>query len=148
VGGGYDIEYLVDSSPAAAAEAARATSKLLTGLEGPLTEQDLLIIKHILKTAETIAVDECRLGRASSSHISLAKLLQAYETVLPQHGLMAQEDTHYYRILLKLTLDPNHDWWQRFHKEQKLWARWGILDLLVAVQPCAAVCTRVCDDLQ
>ncbi len=125
VGGGYDIEHLLaaSSSPVAAAQAAAASvGKLLTGLEGPLTEQDLLIIKHILKTAEATAVDDCQSGRCSSGpRISLARLLQAYDAVLPQHGLVPQEDTHYYRILLKLTLDPNSDWWQRFHNEQRLW---------------------------
>jgi protein SFI1 len=127
VGGGYEIDYLPGSSPGAAAaaaqEAAAAADQLLSGLEGPLSEQDLLIIRHILKAAEAAAVQECRLRRASSSHISLAQLLQAYETVLPQHGLLPQEDTHYYRILLKLGLDPNHDWWQRFHKERQAWSR-------------------------
>lgn len=123
MGGGYDIEYLADSSPAAAAEAAASAGKLLSGLSGPLNEQDLLIIKHILNTAEVAAVEECHSGRASNSQLSLSKLLQAYEAVLPQHGLLPQEDTHYYRILLKLALDPNHDWWQRFQREQKLWNR-------------------------
>lgn len=98
--------------------------KLLTGLEGPLTEQDLLIVKHILKTAQATAVEDFQSGRCTSNpRISLARLLQAYDAVLPQHGLVPQEDTHYYRILLKLTLDPSNDWWQRFHKEQKLWSK-------------------------
>lgn len=127
VGGGYDIEYLLESStsPAAAAQAAAASvGKLLTGLEGPLTEQDLLIVKHILQTAEATAVEDFQSGRCTSNpRISLARLLQAYDAVLPQHGLVPQEDTHYYRILLKLTLDPSNDWWQRFHKEQKLWSK-------------------------
>ena len=125
VGGGYEIDYLAAvSSPAAATQAAAASvGKLLTGLEGPLTEQDLLIVKHILKTAEATAVEDCQSGRSSSSHVSLARLLQAYEAVLPLHGLVPQEDAHYYRILLKLTLDPHNDWWQRFHTEQRLWSK-------------------------
>lgn len=122
MGGGYDI-FLASSHDAAAAEAAASAGKLLQGLEGPLTEQDLLVIRHILKTAEAAAVVECQSGHASSSNITLAKLLQAYEAVLPQHGLLPQGDTHYYRILLKLTLDPNHDWWSRFQKERKQWNR-------------------------
>lgn len=110
---------------AAAAEASASAGRLLQGLEGPLCEQDLLIIRHILRTADLTAVKDCESGHATSSRITLAKLLQAYEVVLPQHGLLPQEDTHFYRILLKLTLDPNHDWWQRFHKETKLWSRCG-----------------------
>lgn len=127
VGGGYEIVYLPGSPCAAAAAAqaaAAAADQLLTsGLKGPLSEQDLLIIRHIIKAAEAAAVQDCRVRRASSSHISLAQLLQAYETVLPQHGLLPQEDTHYYCILLKLGLDPDHDWWQRFHRERQAWSR-------------------------
>lgn len=99
---------------------------MLQGLEGPLSAEDLLIIKHILKTAEAAAVADAQGGQSSgisSCSITLSKLLQAYEDVLPQHGLFPAEDVYYYRILLKLTLDPNHDWWRRFHKERKLWTR-------------------------
>jgi hypothetical protein len=121
VGGGYELTFT--GYPAAAEAATSSAGKLLQGLEGPLSEQDLLIIRHILKTAETTAVTECQLGHADTRHISLARLLQAYEAVLPQYGLLAQEDTHYYRILLKLTLDPGNDWWQRFYRERKQWSR-------------------------
>lgn len=124
VGGGYDI-VLAGTNPGAAAAAAASAGKLLQGLEGPLTEQDLLVLKQILKTAEAAVLAEIEAGNPNSAHITLSKLLQAYEEVLPQHGLLPQEDTHYYRILLKLTLDPDHDWWQRFYKERKLYTRWA-----------------------
>jgi hypothetical protein len=88
-----------------------------------LTEQHLLVLKQILKTAEAAVLAEIEAGNPNNAHITLSKLLQAYEEVLPQYGLLPQEDTHYYRILLKLTLDPDHDWWQRFNKERKLYTR-------------------------
>lgn len=129
VGGGYEVHFAEQGSStdtaAAAALAADDAGKLLQGLQGPLTEQDLCIIKHILQHAEGTAVEDARTGRAAGIHIGLAHLLEAYDAVLPQHGLLAQADTHYYRILLKLALDPNHDWWDRFHRECSLWARWG-----------------------
>ena len=33
--------------------------------------------------------------------------------VLRKHSIQAAEDTYYYRLLLKLSLDPNPDWWAK-----------------------------------
>lgn len=37
--------------------------------------------------------------------------------VLPRHGVIPEEDIHYYRILLRLSLDPDPDWWSKFDRE-------------------------------
>ena len=51
------------------------------------------------------------------SQLTLLKLLQAYEAVLKKHNISASEDTYYYRLLLKLSLEPSPDWWGKFHRE-------------------------------
>jgi hypothetical protein len=109
---------------AAAATAASDVGRLLLhGLPGPLGERDLCVIKDILRRAEASAVQDAHAGTAAGGHVNLARLLEAYDAVLPQHGLAPAEDTHYYRILLKLALGPNNDWWERFAQECSAWAR-------------------------
>lgn len=49
--------------------------------------------------------------------LTLLKLLQAYAAVLRKHSINASEDTYYYRLLLKLSLEPSPDWWGKFHRE-------------------------------
>ena len=46
--------------------------------------------------------------------ITLMELLSAYEAVLGGHGILVAEDSYYYRLLLKLNLDPGLDWWTKF----------------------------------
>ncbi len=54
---------------------------------------------------------------AGSGIVTLQSVLQAYEHVLPRHGVKADEDTYYYRLLLKLSLDPALDWWIKLNRE-------------------------------
>lgn len=92
------------------------------GADGPYSDYDLSIIEEILKLAEaSTKADYCR-GK-SSAVITLVKLLKAYEAVLPRHSIVPEEDIYYYRILLKLSLDPNPDWWAKFSKECLINAR-------------------------
>ena len=44
---------------------------------------------------------------------------QAYESVLQQHGIEPEEDTDYYRFLLKLSLDPDPNWWVKYEREKQ-----------------------------
>ena len=37
-------------------------------------------------------------------------MLKFYEATLRREGLSPEEDTHLYRFLLQLSLDPNPDW--------------------------------------
>ena len=46
--------------------------------------------------------------------VTLMELLSAYEAVLGRHGVQVAEDSYYYRLLLKLSLDPGLDWWTKF----------------------------------
>ena len=48
--------------------------------------------------------------------VTLLKLLRAYDEVLTARGLDAEADTHYYRLLLQLSLDPSPDWWERLRR--------------------------------
>ena len=49
--------------------------------------------------------------------MTLQAVLQAYEQILPRHGVKPDEDTHYYRLILKLSLDPALDWWAKLNRE-------------------------------
>lgn len=49
----------------------------------------------------------------------MQRLLRAYEAVLPRHGVRPQDDIYYYRFLLKLSLDPDPDWWAKFDRERE-----------------------------
>jgi hypothetical protein len=55
--------------------------------------------------------------------LSLAHLLEAYDTVLRQHNLVPEEDSHFYRFLLRLSLEPYQNWWDRLYAEQLIYAR-------------------------
>jgi hypothetical protein len=44
-------------------------------------------------------------------------MLQAYQVVLPRHGIIAAEDTYYYRMIITLSLRPESDWWDRLEAE-------------------------------
>ena len=55
--------------------------------------------------------------------VTLLKLLKAYEEVLLLRGIDAESDTHYYRLLLQLSLDSSPDWWGKLHRHAAQWAR-------------------------
>lgn len=50
--------------------------------------------------------------------ISLSLILKSYADVLKEHGIVPEEDTHFYRMVLKLSLDPNSNWKQKLHREK------------------------------
>lgn len=49
----------------------------------------------------------------------LADLLEAYEHVLHKKGIPANEDTHYYGILLKLAVDSLPNFQSRIQQERQ-----------------------------
>jgi protein SFI1 len=59
---------------------------------------------------------------------SLAHVLQAYHRVLSAHSMLAAEDTHYYRLLIALSLRPEPGWWDRLQAQRGRTARQGMLD--------------------
>ncbi|CAL8461840.1 g1371 [Coccomyxa elongata] len=59
--------------------------------------------------------------RQSRWAVSVAHMLQAYLKVLPRHGIIAAEDTHYYRMVITLSLRPEADWWDKLQAESSLW---------------------------
>ena len=54
--------------------------------------------------------------------VTLLKLLKAYEEVLHIRGIDAESDTHYYRLLLQLSLDSSPDWWSKLHRHAAQWS--------------------------
>ena len=49
----------------------------------------------------------------AKSQAGLAHVLRAYDRVLTEHAMQAAEDTHYYRLLIMLSLRPEPGWWDR-----------------------------------
>eukprot|EP00775_Hariotina_reticulata_P009297 gene9297-9462_t len=124
-----DYLYSVAVDQAAALQAlqfSETTLKLLPAADGPYSDYDLSVIEQIILLAEQICQQDYSAGR-SGKELTLAKLLQAYEVVLPKHGVVPGEDVFYYRILLKLSLDPDVSWWSKFDKQLKANRRlWGV----------------------
>ena len=60
-------------------------------------------------------------------------MLKAYEVVLRKHSIQAAEDTYYYRLLLKLSLDPNPDWWAKLAHERELAFRQVLSEVFTSV---------------
>ncbi|GAX75802.1 hypothetical protein CEUSTIGMA_g3245.t1 [Chlamydomonas eustigma] len=88
----------------------------LPGAEYLYSEYDLGIIAEILTTAEYNAQLLVKKGKGNGD-ITLQRLLKAYEVVLPKYQVKPQEDIYYYRFLLKLSLDPEPNWWAKFYRE-------------------------------
>jgi hypothetical protein len=84
---------------------------------GPYSDYDLSIVGEIVRLAEETAQQDYAAGRGSSE-VTLVRLLQAYEAVLPAHGVVPAEDVFYYRLLLKLSLDPNPDWYAKLEQQR------------------------------
>eukprot|EP00854_Cymbomonas_tetramitiformis_P002157 gene2157-2863_t len=74
------------------------------------------ILEDILRLAERTAHEDALNGRGQDS-ITLLRLLKAYDIVLRKNNLIPAEDTFYYRLLLKLSLDPDPDWWAKLERE-------------------------------
>ena len=75
----------------------------------------------ILALAESNARDDAENG-TSDGQVTLLRLLKAYDVVLRQHSIVPEEDTHFYRFLLKLSLDPYPNWWDKLQvRHQCAW---------------------------
>jgi hypothetical protein len=46
--------------------------------------------------------------------------MEAYNLVMREHNLSPEEDTAYYRFLLKLSLDNGKDWWQKYQNIKRI----------------------------
>lgn len=40
--------------------------------------------------------------------------------MLTRYGIATADDTHFYRFLLKLSLDPEPDWWKKFEEAKRV----------------------------
>ncbi|EFJ51807.1 hypothetical protein VOLCADRAFT_87353 [Volvox carteri f. nagariensis] len=82
----------------------------------PYCAYDYAVIAEIIKHADTAVARAYRKGTGSGL-VTLQSILQAYEHILPRHGIKPDEDTYYYRLILKLSLDPEPDWWVKLNRE-------------------------------
>lgn len=103
--------------------AAHATYNALPESVEPYSDYDISILSEILTHAESgthaepNAIAQARRGGKGTGEITLQRLLKSYESVLPKYQVNPHEDIFYYRFLLKLSLDPNPNWWAKFHAE-------------------------------
>eukprot|EP01083_Nonionella_stella_P063478 164931_1 len=82
------------------------------------SNSDLSVISDILRCAERTFLKESPTPPDYAS-FTLLHILKAYAAVLTRRGIDPAEDTHFYRFLLKLSVDPDNDWWSKFDKECK-----------------------------
>ena len=87
------------------------TFKSLPRPTSPYTSDDFEIVRQILAAA-TDSSD-------SDSPVNLPQVLHAYELVLSQYSIDVRHDTRFYRILLKLSFDAEHDWFAALARERK-----------------------------
>lgn len=142
VGGGYDFVEETESNPICMPGAVNQALRALPAHDHPYSQYDLDLMAEILRKGDAQVHKELCSGNGSGevmfqsllltalltavkcahptcclSQLTLLKLLQAYESVLKKHNISASEDTYYYRLLLKLSLEPSPDWWGKFHRE-------------------------------
>ena len=113
VGGGFS---LAPAAPDRILMTTYETYKALPENPRPYRQEDLDLVAEILRLAEALAAEEAELGHGPGE-VNLLRLLQAYEVVLRRHDVAPAEDTYFYRLLLKLSLDPDPDWWAKFNRE-------------------------------
>ncbi|MEW5316572.1 MAG: hypothetical protein WDW38_007939 [Sanguina aurantia] len=98
------------------ASTAYETYRALPSTGQVYSDYDLGIIADILRSAEGSAGHAAFVG-AGTGEVTLQRLLKSYEQVLPRYNVRPDEDIYYYRFLLKLSLDPNPDWWAKLQRE-------------------------------
>eukprot|EP01052_Picozoa_sp_SAG31_P035845 SAG31_NODE_4381_length_3286_cov_2.039536_1_plen_865_part_10 len=85
----------------------------------PYSESDITLVAEILSIAQQRWDARQRDRKLSKGAMSLMHVLRAYEAVLLQRGISPDDDTYYYRFLLKLSLDySTDDWTEKFEKER------------------------------
>ena len=106
VGGGYQIPEKAESVDKVSLDTLSCIPQ-----DGSYSMQDMQIISEIIEEAER---------KSRGKKITLTKLLKSYDQTLYRHGIDAEKDTRLYRFILKLSLDPNPDWWTKFEDECEL----------------------------
>eukprot|EP00899_Mesostigma_viride_P005390 jgi/Mesvir1/14852/Mv05470-RA.1 len=127
------IDSLMTASSPLSREFAYQTYKALP-TPRPYTQQDIRLLAEILQQAELMVQDgqhaassqdergegggPMRRLSGPAKEVTLYHVLQAYNRVLPRHGISPSDDTFYYRFLLKLSLNADEpSWWRKFDKE-------------------------------
>ncbi|GLI66402.1 hypothetical protein VaNZ11_010163, partial [Volvox africanus] len=82
----------------------------------PYSSYDYAIIAEVIRDADAAVAKAYKKGTGSGI-VTLQCILKAYEHVLSRHGIKSEEDTYYYRLVLKLSLDPEPDWWAKLNRE-------------------------------
>ncbi|GAB4814567.1 hypothetical protein N2152v2_001613 [Parachlorella kessleri] len=112
VGGGFEYSHSARYPAALVSSAAYQTYRALPAVSAPLTVDDILVVSLILRHAEATGPP------TSSQPVTLSVVLRSYHAVLKALRLDAESDTHFYRIILKLSLDKGEtDWWARLLRE-------------------------------
>ncbi|GMH44930.1 hypothetical protein BSKO_12887 [Bryopsis sp. KO-2023] len=104
---------LYDRSNATTVETYKVLSSGSTGY----TPGDFQLMEEILDKAEAGAQEEQLLG-TGTGEMCLSRVLKSYSEVLRKNSIIPEEDTHFYCLLLKLSLDPNPDWKEKLYNER------------------------------
>ena len=79
-----------------------------------------IVLKSLLRHAHRVIEACCSQEHVRGAvQIPLAQIFQAYKSVLQDHGIAASEDTHYYRLLIALSLRPESTWWAKLDAERQ-----------------------------
>jgi hypothetical protein len=84
------------------------------------------VMAEVIREASRDAQHDASLGLGDGK-VALPRLLTAYDRVLRLRGIVPEEDTHVYQMLLRLSLDWDSlpDWWDKLAAEQRA-ASWQI----------------------
>ena len=104
IGGGY----VIPETPESVEKMSHDTLDLLASQDKSYSSHDFEILGEIIQGAET---------SSAGKRVTLTKILKSYDRTLSGHGIDCEKDTRLYRFILKLSLDPNPDWWAKYDAE-------------------------------
>ena len=132
VGGGFEYHCSHRYADATALQAVYELYRMLPANGGPFTAIEVQILADILIAAEAAA-------DAGGHHgpLTLSQVLKAYQQVLHGLGLDPENDTHFYRAILRLSLDrEEQNWWGRLFRDVAANSRWAGQAGRVAFRAC------------
>ena len=85
------------------------------------SEEELRILGEIVKHANASSgASDSPLRSTRTSQPSLIEVLKAYDVVLRKEGVDPDSDTFFYRTVLRMSLDPSGNWWDKLENERRV----------------------------
>jgi hypothetical protein len=97
------------------------TFKLLPPAPEYYTPRDFELLEEVLVMATNDwTAEQAAAGHAATSQaMGSLHVIKAYETVLSTRGISSSEDTYYYRLILKWSLDGRGNWFEKLEQEKR-----------------------------